>query len=419
MPKAYHDSNEVPSFRKLLAVALLYLAEGLPFGFVYVALPVFLRTQGVDLVKIGLLSLTGFCWTAKPLWAPLIDRYGRKYHWMLLALVGIATCIFVLSLFPSRGVFLMLLVFVLCFFSATFDIAADGYTIEILSPHEVGPANGVRVAAYRVALILSGGGLVALSALTGILPAFFSLVLLLVIISAVILFWPTLHFPSPKGSLEKRDFLSLYKAPLLDLWRRPYSWALIPFVLLFKVGDAMMGPMVYPFWVDRGFSRAEIGLVSGTLGTIFSILGSLVGGWLVKVFGIAKALWSLGALQAFSNLGYAYAALPGKGRVEVYAASVVESFTGGLGTAAFLAFLMRLCRKEMSASQYALLATLFSFSRTISGALSGFGAAKWGYATFFFYTFLAALPAFLLLPWVLRALPESATSHLAAGQHSR
>jgi len=400
-------------------VALLYFAEGLPFGFVYIALPVFFRTQGVDLVKIGLLSLAGLCWTAKPLWAPLVDRYGRKYYWMALALLGSLLCILALGLIPTWGVFPLILVFILCFFSATFDIAADGYTIEILPPHEVGPANGVRVAAYRVALILSGGGLVALSGLIGVFPAIVSLAFVLGLLLAGVLLWPDLHLESPQKGLRTLGFWALYKRPLLDLLRRPYSWVLILFVLLFKVGDAMMGAMIYPFWVDRGFSRAEIGLISGTLGTIFSILGSLAGGWLVKILGIGRALWTLGAAQALSNLGYTYAALPGKGRVEVYAASVVESFTGGLGTAAFLAFLMRLCRKEMSASQYALLATLFSFSRSISGALSGFGAARWGYAAFFFYTFLASLPAFVLLPWVLKTLPESSNSHLAPRAHSR
>ncbi len=418
MSKEYHDSQRGPSLERLSLVALLYFAEGLPFGFVYVALPVFFRAQGVDLVKIGLLSLAGLCWTAKPLWAPLIDAFGRKCHWMILALAGSLVSLIFLAFLPLLGLLPLLLVFLLCFFSATFDIAADGYTIEILPAKEVGPANGVRVAAYRVALIVSGGALVALSGVVGSFLAILGLALLLGLILICVWFWSATRYSSPSRA-GSSGFFELYKKPLLDLIQRPYSWALVPFVLLFKVGDAMMGAMIYPFWVDRGFSRAEIGLISGTLGTILSILGSLAGGWLVKILGLGRALWTLGAAQALSNLGYAYAALPSKGRVEVYLASAIESFTGGLGTAAFLAFLMRLCRRQMSASQYALLATLFSFSRAISGALSGFGASSWGYATFFFYTFWASLPAFFLLPWVLKSLPESSDSHLATKAHSR
>ena len=384
-----------------MVVAVLYFAEGLPFGLVYVSLPVFLRTKGVDLVKIGLLSLAGLAWTAKPLWAPLVDRYGEKRTWMRGALLGLAASLLALSLLPRPDLFYLGLVFIFCLFSATLDISVDGYTIEILKAHEVGPANGIRVAAYRVALILSGGLLVAASGLIGFRASFLALSLVFLGLSALLglrRLWPTpLSQPARPTSL-----LANYWLPLKDLLKRPHAWALVLFVLLFKLGDALMGMMIYPFWVDRGFSRAEIGLISGTLGTIFSITGSLIGGWLVRLMGLSRALWGLGALQALSNLGYAYAALPGKGKAAVYAASVIESFTGGLGTAAFLAFLMRLCRRDMSASQYALLATLFSLSRTLAGALSGFGAKHLGYAGFFFFTFWAALPAFLLLPWVLK-----------------
>ena len=401
MSKGYHSLFLLPSQtkRKLLLVALLYFAEGLPFGLVYITLPVYLRTQGVDLVKIGLLSLAGLAWTLKPLWAPWVDTRGKKYQWMLASLWAMGLLVVLIASFPLGNAYLPL-VLLLAFCSATLDIAVDGYTIELLEEEELGPGNGVRVSAYRVALILSGGGLVAASEFLGFKGSLFILAATFFILGLWVALWPACHHPSPASAS------SLWKAylhPFLDLWKRPHAWAVILFVLLFKVGDAMMGPMVYPFWVDRGFSKVEIGLISGTLGTICSILGSLAGGWLTGWLGIGRALWSLGAAQALSNLGYTYAALT-PGKWPVYGASVVESFTGGLGTAAFLAFLMRLTRKEMSASQYALLATLFSFSRTIAGALSGFGAQRFGYAAFFFYTFLAALPAFVLLPWVLKSL---------------
>ncbi len=403
MNSRYHAFSSLPreTKRKLLLVALLYLAEGLPFGFIYLALPVYLRTHGVDLVRIGLLSLAGLAWTLKPLWAPLVDRYGHKYHWMLGALLGLGLSVFLLGNFSPKQPLYLYLVLIMAFFSATLDIAVDGYTIELLEKDELGPGNGVRVSAYRVALILSGGGLVAASQFIGFKPAFWVLGWSFFLLAVFVWLWPSCHQKSPK---RPQGLLSAYLEPWRDLLSRPYIWAVIPFILLFKLPDAMMGPMVYPFWVDRGFSRAEIGLISGTLGTIFSIWGSLVGGWLTKILGLSRALWTLGAAQALSNLGYAYAALPDKGRPEVYAASIIESFTGGLGTAAFLAFLMSLCRREMSASQYALLATLFSFSRTLAGAVSGFGATRLGYASFFFFTFLTAFPAFLLLPWVLKSL---------------
>ncbi|OAQ21175.1 MFS transporter [Thermosulfurimonas dismutans] len=394
-------------YRKMMVVALLYLAEGLPFGFVYVTLPVYLRSEGVNLIEIGLLSLAGLSWSLKPLWAPLVDRYGQKYHWMVGALLGLGLSVALLSLVPPAGKLYILFVFLCTLSSATLDIAVDGYTIELLTEEELGPGNGVRVSAYRVAMIGSGGGLVALSHFLGFKPAFLALTVVFLALAGLILILPDTKKPSI--TQKTYNIFEQYLLPLKDFLKRPYALAILFFVLFFKIGDATMGSMIYPFWVDRGFTKLEIGLISGTLGSIATIVGSLVGGGLIRYLGLFRALWMLGLTQSLSNLGYAYAALPDSARWTVYGASIIESFTGGLGTAAFLAFLMRLCRKDMSASQYALLSTLFSLSFTLSRALGGFGAEYLGYASFFFLTFWISLPPLLLVPLVIKAVPREKT----------
>jgi len=189
--------------------------------------------------------------------------------------------------------------------------------------------------------------------------------------------------------------------PTFRAWlARPGAIGVFLFVLTYKLGDASMGPMVKPFWIDRGLSVTEIGLVSTTLGVALSILGALCGGAFTSRFGVFRGLWVLGLAQAFSNLGYAAAAATDSGRAGIYAASAVESFSGGLGTAAFLAFLMRACQKEQAATQYALLSALFNLTRTVANMASGFGAERLGYAAFFAFTFALSFPAYLLLPWV-------------------
>jgi len=140
--------------------------------------------------------------------------------------------------------------------------------------------------------------------------------------------------------------------------------------------------------------------VSNTLGIGLSVAGALVGGWLTSRIGLFTSLWMLGLAQALSNLGYAAAAWMDAGRAGIYAASAFESFTGGLGTAAFLAFLMRACDPAQAATQYAVLSALFGLTRTLAGAVSGIGAAGLGYGAYFALTFLLAFPAYLLLPWV-------------------
>ena len=94
-------------------------------------------------------------------------------------------------------------------------------------------------------------------------------------------------------------------------------------------------------------------------------------------------------------------------KVWMYSASVVESFTGGLGNAAFLAFMMAIVSKKRSASEYALLSSIFAFSRSVAGWAGGFGVESMGYGPYFTLTFFLAFPAYLLLPWVKRMLDDT------------
>ncbi|WP_062195419.1 MULTISPECIES: hypothetical protein [Caldimonas] len=205
----------------------------------------------------------------------------------------------------------------------------------------------------------------------------------------------------------------------VELLSRRGMVTILLFILLFKLGDAAMGFMVKPFWVDSGFSNQEIGLISVNLGLVLSIAGGLVGGWYVDRVGVFRGLWVLGLWQALSNLGYAAAAwgqqvLPPGGEVlalpfgggmlslgpqqlSVYAASALESFTGGLGTGAFLAFLMAITSRAKATTEYAILSSIFAFSRAVAGWAGGIGAQEMGYAAYFFLTFWLSFPAYLLL----------------------
>ena len=202
---------------------------------------------------------------------------------------------------------------------------------------------------------------------------------------------------------------------LMELLRRPAIIPVLIFILVFKLPDAAMGFMVKPFWVDAGFSAAQIGLVSVNIGLGLSIAGGIVGGWITDRIGIFSSLWILGLAQAVSNLGYWIAAgiipltgpgatIPAEHMAVLYAASATESFTGGLGTAAFLAFLMAIVEKERAATEYALLSSVFALSRSVAGWVGGLGAQSMGYGNWFLLTFYLALPAYLLLPWVRRML---------------
>jgi PAT family beta-lactamase induction signal transducer AmpG len=376
-------------------VAFLYFAEGFPFGFVWDAIPVFLRQGGLPLETIGLLSLVSLPWSLKFFWAPAVDRWASERTWIAATQFLLAALLAAGGIRGFSGALLLAWLLGLTFLSATQDIACDAYTIRLLEQRELGAANGVRVSAYRIALIASGGVLVAAAGWIGWEGAFLGAggVMLCCALAAS-------RLPQPVWERPRDKRLQVI-APLWDLLGRGSAPQVLLFVVLYKLGDMAMGPMVRPFWVDRGLGPSEIGFITGTGGILATILGALVGGAITSSWGIFKALWVLGIFQAASNLGYAFvASFPETGHLGVYGASLVESFCGGLGTAPFLAFLMGISSKRWAATQYALLSALFGLARSLSGAASGWLTASMGYGSYFALTFALAAPAFALLPWV-------------------
>ena len=404
--QSHKKAGHVYSFRtKLLWVALLYFAEGFPFGLLFDAFPVYFRLHGMSLTDIGLLSVVGLPWTLKFLWAPLVDVVGSRRSWIVTCQGLLALDLgFLLFLDPTAsGSLAWGGLIALAILAATQDIAIDAYTIELLDQTEMGPANGLRVSTYRVALIVAGGVFVGAAGLVGWQPAFLTAAVLLAVLALV-----SSHMPRPAQGLQGRPATQSWPSaltrgflkPLTSLWRRPGVIAVLLFVLLFKLGDMALGPMARPFWVDRGFSPLQIGMIPGTVGVVSTILGALLGGRLTRQWGLFRALWVLGIAQAGSNLFYAVTAALPRSELLMYGASIVESFCGGLGTAPFLAFLMSICDKRQAATQYALLSALFGLGRSLSGAFSGVLTQSVGYATYFTLTFFLAWPAFVLLPWV-------------------
>ncbi len=391
-----------PGFaRRMRWVAVLYFAEGFPYGVFLEVWSVYFRVHGVSLKEIGLMALLGMPWTVKFLWAPLVDRYGDRRWWIAGCLLVMAVLLAIHPLFdpsrPTAGFWAVLFLFTLA--SATQDIAIDAHTIAFLEKEEVGAANGIRVSAYRVAMIASGGGIVLGAGVLGWTPLWIAAGVLLASLVPVVLRSPAAQVPVQ----ERRRFFR----PLFEWLARTGSIPALLFILLYKLGDQAITPMIKPFWVDRGLTLAEIGLVSTTLGIVFTILGALLGGFLTTKWGLIRALFVLGIAQVVPNLGYSICAALKAGHVAIYGASIAESFGQGLGTAAFLTLLMRLCDKEHAATQYALLSALFALTRHVSGAASGFAAHRFGYAAFFAYTFLLAIPGLALIPFLRRRLGET------------
>ena len=385
--------------RTLPIIALVYVIEGFPMG-VHDLWPGYLRGHGASLAQIGLLAALGSAWTLKVLWSPLVDRFGEPRQWiagsmavMAFALVGISR-----SDPHSISTSLWIAFCVYCLASATQDIAIDGYSIGITERGKEGPVNSMKAIAYR-------GGMVVATALFFLprwigWPGTFAVAALISACMAVAV------FAAPRIAVPVRERRKLW--PALKRWfGESHGVAVIVFVMLYRIGDLAMGPMLSTFWVDRGFSYEEIGLVSKGLGIGAFVLGAILGGWGVYQMGIARSLWLFGALALFSNLGYAtVAAFPEFGRAGVYAAALIESFCGGLASAAFLSYLMNICQREHAAVQYALLTAAYRLPGIPAASMSGFLTERLDYAAYFALTAAMALPAFAFLPRAAARIDE-------------
>ncbi len=390
------ETTETTGLDSSLRVRLTWLgalsfASGFPFGLVNETLPVYLRTHGSGLVEIGLVSALSFPWTFKFLWSPLIDRLGTRREWIAACLTGLTALTLVLASAElsalARWFWVLLLAIVT--FSATQDVAIDAYTIEATTKHELGVANSVRIAAYRVSMFTAGGLLIWLAGRTDWRTSFQTATVLLAGLTFASLLLPLARRSASHPSIWE---------PLRALLTRPGVWAVAVFALLFKLDIAAMEPMTRPFWVDRGFTLEEIGAILTTGRIIATVAGAVLGGILTTRWGIFRSLWVLGAVQAFSSLGYASAAAVAPSKPLMIGVALFENFAAGLGTAAFVAFLMSVCERRYAATQYAVLSALLALSRTVAGGASGAIAEQLGYAKYFLLTFFLGLPAFLLIP---------------------
>jgi MFS transporter, PAT family, beta-lactamase induction signal transducer AmpG len=379
--------DRVPTL--LVAIGALYFAEGFPFGLVTELFPLYLRSRGVGLEEIGMLSAVGLAWTLKFLWAPVVDRIGTYRSWIRGCLLVIAALLVVLGdleLASMRAFWIISTL--LCLASATQDIAIDALAIDRSTPRTVGLVNSMRIASYRIAIIAAGGGLALVAEAQGWRPAFFvasGIAILALLPTALIGESPRARSGEPLVS-GLRGWLARPEAPMI-----------VAFALLYKIGDSALTPMVKPFWVDSGYPVGEIGTATTTIGIGFTIVGGIVGGLYITKLGLVRSLLHLGVIQMATNAGYALAAALGATRPLMYVAAVLENFASGLGTAAFLSLLMTVCEKRRAATEFALLSALYGFSRTLAGSASGFGAEAMGYTWYFTLTLALGIPGLVVV----------------------
>jgi PAT family beta-lactamase induction signal transducer AmpG len=384
------------------AVTLLSFSSGLPLGIVWVAIPDWMRSIGVDIRVVGLLTLAQAPWTFKFLWAPFMDRYvppwlGRRRGWaaiMQVALFAITLMLAGVGGHPDTPWVVAALALAIAFASASQDIALDAYTVDVLRKDEQAVVVGARVALYRAAMMLAGGAAITLAGR-------FSWPL--VNVGLAVLFLPMLlvtwKAPEPEVAVQPPKTLKeAIWAPFVGLLARHRALQILAFVFLYKLSDQLAQSLQRPFLVDMGYSSLDRGVALATLGMVCMVGGTFLGGALTSVMGLGRALWVFGILQATSNLSFVLLAMIGHvHRPLMYGGIGFEALASGLGTGAFSVFLMRITQRRFSATQYALFSSLFGLPRILAGPICGFLVDAVGWTSFFWFAITAGLPGLILL----------------------
>jgi len=387
--------------RRIAAVALLGFASGMPLALTGGTLQAWMAVEGVDLKTIGIFSLVGLPYAFKFFWAPLLDRYalpflGRRRGWILCSQFILMGLIILLGLSSPKETPLLvaLIALFLTFTSASQDIVIDAYRTDVLREKERGLGVAVSVTGYRIAMLVSG-------ALALILAGSLGWRLTYLLMAGLMTVGMLATFFGPEPEVVVRPPHSLKEAvsgPLTEFFERPAAWAFLALIILYKIGDAFAGSLTTAFLIrGPGFSIGEVGAINKGLGLVATIVGALYGGIMLARLGLYRSLMIFGILQAVSNLSFMVLAYFGKVYSMMVIAVAFENLAGGMGTAAFVAFLMALCDQRYTATQFALLSALASLGRIFVGPPSGYLSHEVGWVIFFFITFLAALPGLFLL----------------------
>lgn len=400
--------------RRIFFILLLGFSSGLPLMLTAGTLGFWLAESGSSNTAIGLFALVGVPYTFKFLWSPLVDRMplpgltyllGRRRAWMFLSQVLLAGALLGLSLsHPAENITLTaIFALAVAFLSATQDIVIDAYRVDILDEKTYGAGAATVVFGYRIGMLASGAGALYLATY---FPWSFVYQCMAGLVGVGL--FATLFCGEPKKRDEEAAahhnwFHKAVIAPFADFITRPNWWVVLVFIVFYKLGDAFVSNMTSPFYLAVGFSKIEIANITKVFGVFATLLGAFLGGWVVSRMGVMRALLICGLFQLLSNLVFALQAYAGHNLSVLVLVIAVENITGGMGTAALVAYLSKLCNASFTATQYALLSSLTAVGRTFLSSPCGVIADSVSWPTYFGISTLVAIPGMLLLIYLMRS----------------
>lgn len=408
-------------------IPFVYIAEGLPYFAVNTLTVMMYTRMGIDLKNMAF--FTGWLylpWVIKPFWSPFVDIIRTKRWWTLTMQFLIAAMMASVAFFLNLSGFFALTLaafWLMAFFSATHDIAADGYYMLELSHHEQAAYVGVRSTFYRIASILGQGGLVMLAGwletTSDSIPTAWSLTF--AVMSAVFLIISVYDYyvmPCPKTDIPHKEekaeeIIRNFGATFATFFKKKYIITALLFMLFYRLPEAFMLKLVQPFLVTSremggmGLTTAEVGFVNGTVGVIGILIGGIIGGICVAKGGLKKWIWPMALSLTLPCAIYCYfAMLQPQNFVIINLGVFVEQFGYGFGFTAFMLYLIYFADGEYKTSHYSFCTAFMALGMMLPGMAAGwifeqletlklFNCIETqGYVNFFWFVMLCCLPTY-------------------------
>jgi MFS transporter, PAT family, beta-lactamase induction signal transducer AmpG len=414
-----------------LRMVALGFSAGLPLLLVLGTLSFRLREAGIERTTIGFLSWVGLAYAFKWAWAPLVDQVrlpwltawlGRRRAWLLLSqlfiicgLIGMAYCE------PQTHLdYLVMWAVWVAFGSATQDIALDAYRIESDSLHHQAALASMYQTGYRLGMIWAGAGALWIAARaesTALLGqyqneawcvSYLAMGASMAVGLLCVLWSKERQDVAPTSARTAQEWIQdVLVTPFAEFFARFgwHAWVILSLIGLYRISDIVMGIMANPFYIDMGYTKDEIAMVTKVFGVLMTLLGAFLGGLLSSRWGNMKVLMWGAILSAASNLLFAWLAGLGHAFWALVWVISVDNLSGGIASAAFIAYLSGLTKVQYSATQYALLSSIMLLAPKWLAGFSGLFVDQFGYQLFFCSTALIGLPVLLLIFWVHRIEP--------------
>ncbi|MDJ0772375.1 MAG: MFS transporter [Mastigocoleus sp. MO_167.B18] len=398
-------------------VPSLYFVQAIPYTIVNVVSTILYKRLGVDNAQITLwTSFLYLPWVIKMFWGPFVDTFSTKRRWLLTTQFVMSGCLALvaLSLQLPNFFFISLAAFAVgAFISATYDIATDGFYMLALNPGQQAFFVGIRTFFYRLAMLFCTGFIVILAGrlekTTGNNPLSWSIAIgVAAVIFAILFAFHALILPAPESNSHNNlDNKTVQNVSWVDIFRSYFQqhkvYITLLFILFYRFGEAMLLKLASVFLLDEtgagglGLATEDVGYVYGTFGLVSLICGGILGGILISKFGLKKSLFPMALSLNLPNLFYVYMAVAKPPIQFVYPLVSIEQFGYGIGTTAFMVYLMYICKGEYKTSHYAISTGLMALGMMIPGAISGTIQESVGYPLFFGIVFLATIPGMLTI----------------------